>query len=232
MAASQYIPYVVKTTGYNFRDITGQRFHRLLVIEPLRRISPPADHAFWRCVCDCGKEVIAAASDLLKDGGTKSCGCFAAERSSRDKRTHGMTHTKTYKAWRSMRGRCTNPRLENYKDYGARGISVCERWSTFEAFFADMGTAPPGSQLDRVDVNGNYEPSNCRWTTPKVNNNNKPSNVYVEYKGQRMTLMQLSELTGVAYHLMYQRLRKHGYSVEEAVATPSRLRSALTSRLS
>lgn len=112
--------------------------------------------------------------------------------------THGQTGTLAYRIWRCMKNRCTNPNVPHYGRYGGRGIKVCERWEKFENFFADMGAAPAGMSIDRLDSNGNYEPGNCRWATMTEQNNNRRSNRFIVYAGKRMTLAQVAEQTGLA----------------------------------
>jgi hypothetical protein len=152
------------------KDMTGLRFGRLVAKSYVDTVH---SQARWLCVCDCGTEK-TISGNALRMGNTQSCGCFHKEQmlAQPPRLRHGHARegqSSTYKCWTNMRSRCTNPKVKQYKDWGGRGIKVCERWLVFDNFLADMGEKPKGMQIDRIDNDGDYKPSNCRWVTPKEN---------------------------------------------------------------
>ena len=154
-------------------NLIGQTFGRLYVLERNHAVSGKNREANWFCRCECGN-ITSVRSYLLRKGHTKSCGCLVIEHAAQmNPPKHGMYNTPTYHTWEGMKQRCLNPEATRYPDYGAKGITVCERWRIFENFLEDMGERPEGKTLDRINPFGDYEPNNCRWATPKEQANNQ-----------------------------------------------------------
>lgn len=201
-------------------DLIGQTFGRLTVVASAANTHK--GRARWLCRCSCGKEAVVP-SETLRNGTATSCGCWRSEFQRAEHTTHGMTETHIYNTWSKMTQRCENPANRSYARYGGRGITVCERWHSFENFFADMGEPPtPEYQLDRIDNNGNYAPENCRWATRKMQANNRGNGVFATLNGKTQTLAQWSDATGLPYHVIYQRIVRLRWSDEQALTTPVR----------
>lgn len=201
----------------NSRDLTGQRFGRLTVLELTQKKSGRRELR-WLCRCDCGNQRDFAGW-RLSGGYVLSCGCLQIEQAIVGSTTHGYSDTRTYKIWGAMRQRCTNPHDSGYHNYGARGISVCKRWQDFENFLLDMGEAPAGMSIDRIDNNGDYTPENCRWATRTEQGNNKRNNVRLEWQGRTQTVPQWARELGMKPTNIRQRLRD-GWTVDRALSTP------------
>jgi len=201
----------------------GTVFGRWTTITPVW-IDEAAGRAMVRCRCSCqlGTEKTVRASRLLYGGHSLSCGCLARELS-HSRKTHGHwtgNHaTKTYTVWVAMKARCRCPTSHNYPRYGARGISVCSQWDDFAAFLADMGEAPPGMSLERIDNDGNYEPANCRWASPLEQGRNRSTNRPLTLNGTTLCLIEWAEQLGINAATIAMRKTK-GWSDERALTTP------------
>jgi hypothetical protein len=191
------------------KDRLGLRYGRLVVIGSIHVRGLGTG---WECLCDCGQKTYAAGNNL-ETGNTTSCGCFHAARL----RTHGKTKSRVYTIWKGMRRRCQSPKALEYRNYGARGISVCERWQTFENFLSDMGEPEDGLTIERINNDGNYEPSNCKWASYKDQLNNRRNNHYVSAFGRRRTLTQWSEEMNIPTSTIKNRLYRAKLSPEEAL---------------
>lgn len=158
--------------------------------------------------CHCGKEFPALVQNV-KRLNTQSCGCSSRVVAAEKTRIHGRTgkRDRAYKTWAHMKSRCLNENDPKFSSYGARGISVCEKWLNFTGFLDDMGDPPDGHTLDRIDNNGSYEPGNCRWATPKQQANNRRSTRWIEAHGKRLPLNEWIKLTGFSGDFIRRRLK-------------------------
>lgn len=190
-------------------DLTGKRFGRLVV---LNKQGHKGKDIAWKCKCDCGKETIVSVTNLLNNS-TKSCGCLAREIRSSINKKHGMTNTKLYRTWKNIKNRCNNPNCAKYKYYGDKGISVCKTWlddfMNFYKWSIDNGYKE-GLTIDRIDFNGNYEPSNCRLVDWKTQQRNKSNNIYIEFNGKKVCLKEYAELKGISYDKARQEVKHCG----------------------
>lgn len=194
----------------------GEKYNRWTVISRIKH--PTKTAAFWMCRCDCGTER-GIESYRLTSGVTKACGCVRKEM----KTKHGLRESPEYHAWQHMKRRCLNSAFKQYADYGGRGIKVCDRWmgdGGFLAFYADMGVRPSAvHSLDRVDVNGNYEPSNCRWATKTQQQNNRRDSHYIEWNGVRKTASDWARDIGTCSKTIKHRI-KAGWPLGVALTKP------------
>jgi len=201
-------------------DLTGQTFTRLTVIAYAytknRRV-------YWLCECSCpAKTRLAVRADSLTEKNTQSCGCQKID--SATKHGHNAVATKggpspTYISWNIMLGRCTNPNDDHYASYGGRGITVCDRWYDFRNFLADMGERPDGMTLDRRDVNGPYERTNCRWATPLQQSQNRRNNRLLTYEGRTQSVSAWAQELGIPRPVLQDRVRRL-WTDEEILMTP------------
>lgn len=198
-------------------DLSGQRFERLCAIKKV-----VIDHStYWECQCDCGNTVYVGTTKLLR-GRQKSCGCYKREKEKLPKK-HGMSRKRIYNVYYDMLGRCKNPSFAGYKNYGGRGIKVCEEWNnSFVSFYkwAIENGYTDNLMIDRIDVDGNYEPSNCRFVPRKQQMNNKTNSHYMTYKGETHTMAEWSEITGIRYTTLKSRINRSHWSVEKALNHP------------
>lgn len=205
-------------------DLAGQRFGRLVVLE--RTENSPKGEARWLCQCDCGK-LHTVTSSYLRNGRSRSCGCLNKEVAARTRTTHGETESRLYRIWRNMKSRCENPNTKSYKDYGGRGITICEEWrESFEAFhaWAIANGYRDDLTIDRKDNEGPYTPENCHWATAKEQGINKRDNRRITALGKTQTLREWSEATGIPKSTIQNRI-KAGMTPDEALTKPVRRRT-------
>jgi hypothetical protein len=209
-------------------EMIGRRFGRLLVVklaETRPRASGRGRRFFYECVCDCGAVAKIVMSNL-RSGMAKSCGCLKSIRTKEVMTKHKDCASPEYHSWQAMKARCCNPNSAKYPDYGGRGIKICDRWlNSYENFLADTGRRPsPRHTIDRKDNDGNYEPGNCRWATPKEQSANKRQRRdarLIEWNGRTKTLTEWARDRGLPINLLHYRLEK-GWSAERALSQPQR----------
>lgn len=193
-----------------FIDLTGMKFGRYTVIS--RNGSDSNGSAMWKCKCDCGN-IRTVRGYILKKGQATSCGCV--------RNTHiSISNKRLYGIWSNIKQRCTNSKSESYKDYGGRGISICEEWKNSSKKFVEWSLKNgyrDDLTIDRIDVNGNYEPSNCRWITNKEQQYNKRCNHRIYYNGEIKTVAEWSEKLGINSTTIITRLNRYGWSVERTL---------------
>jgi hypothetical protein len=197
------------------KDIAGQRFGKWLVLNQGDRRAN--SQVLWLCRCDCGNER-EIRGGTLRQGLSKSCGA-CLERTPNLK--HGLSRTRGYHVWRQMIDRCENSGNKDFHHYGGRGIEVCARWRNgVEAFITDMGMPADGLTLDRIDVNGSYEPGNCRWVSHKEQTRNARSNIQLTHEGKTQCLGAWAEELGMKYSTLYGRVVTRGWPADQALTTP------------
>lgn len=201
------------------RRLENLKFGRLTVIQEVGRNK--SGSAKWLCKCECGGEKIVS-SDSLRHGHTRSCGCIKREQNAEMCRTHGETHSQLYNLWSCIKNRCYNRNEPKYANYGARGIKVCPEWEKNYPAFRDWCLTngySKGLTIERIDVNGDYSPSNCIFATQKVQQNNRRNNHRITYNGETKTLSQWADFLGVGYKMLEHRINR-GWDVEEAFTVP------------
>jgi hypothetical protein len=190
----------------------GDRYARLVA---LRLVEKRGRNSYWEFQCDCGS-LRRMKVGHVTSGHTKSCGCLSREVTSDRSRRHGKTGTQEYFSWRRMLERCNNQKAKDFDHYGGRGIKVCDRWLKFENFLADIGNRPIAHSLDRINNNGNYEPGNCRWATQAQQLRNRRITKMVEFRGQKIPLIDACEIVGISYNKARQRI-DNGWDIQRAL---------------
>lgn len=207
-------------------DLTGQRFGRLVAIE---RVGRKGSSATWLCRCDCGKEKVIS-THVLREGKAQSCGCLRLERFRAKMVKHGGTikgqEERLYTILKGMKRRCHNAKDRKYHLYGGRGIAVCDEWLGEDGYVNFRAWAMANGYrddltIDRIDVNGNYSPWNCRWITLQEQNLNRRNTRYVTYRGEKRTLKSVADECGIYEEALASRLNL-GWTIEKAVSTPIR----------
>lgn len=195
----------------------GARYGRLIVLHESKR----NDVCAWLCVCDCGAQTVVVGN-ALRQGRTRSCGCLGEENRLAVITKHGFSKTPEYHTYRRMMARCTNVTDKSYKNYGGRGIKVCDRWHRKpENFLLDMGVRPANGSLDRIDNNGPYSPENCRWRTRTQQNRNSRRNTLITFHGKTMCISEWAEFLGINPYIISSRLSR-GFSSSRALTQPIR----------
>lgn len=204
---------------YYFNDLTGKTFGKLTVIRQVGRTK--ARKIIWLCQCECGNTSTVIGSDLVANK-VKSCGCKKIEKLLDRVVTHGDSKTRLYRIWGAMKKRCLNPNVHEYQNYGGRGITVCKEWlEDFCSFreWALQNGYKDHLTIDRIDVNGNYEPSNCRWATRKEQNNNRTTNHYLTFDGKTMNIASWAKEIDIKESILRQRIRD-GWTTARALTQP------------
>ena len=215
--------------GHNYISL-GMVFHRLTVVE-FCGTTKGGHSRLWKCVCECGKFKVVRAG-CLRSGHTKSCGCIKDEKFIIRNTTHGLTKAPEYHIWQAMISRCYHKKNIGFKNYGGRGITVCERWrKSFAAFFEDMGPRPSAKHsIDRFpDNDGNYEPGNCRWATIDQQVTNKRTTVLLTFNGETLHMAEWSRKTGLLVPAIRYRLAI-GWPIDKVLGLPVQSRKQRKSK--
>lgn len=207
--------------GNGFDNLIGRKFGRLTVIGLSEKKS--GRKSYWVCECECGNKKLVR-SDGLKRGQVRSCGCLKEEQNiiNLDRTTHGDTptggHKRLWQIWQGMKKRTSNPNDNAYPRYGGRGITMCNEWRESYIAFKEWALAngyADNLTIERTDVNGNYEPSNCKWATQKEQCNNRRSNVHIEWQGKTQNIKQWADELGFSYRVLHDRYHRYGHRPPE-----------------
>ena len=201
------------------KDLTNQKFGKLTALE---RVSNKKYKVAWKCRCDCGNETIVLTTNLCSKR-ILSCGCLKLEKLITRSTTHNQRHTKLYEVWKTMKQRCSNPNNIGYHNYGGRGIKVCDEWkNSYQVFYEwSMNNGyKEGLSIDRINNNGNYEPSNCRWADKFTQCNNTRQNKYIEINGVSKTIAQWSKDYNIPANVVRGRYYTRKWDIIKALTTP------------
>ena len=193
------------------KNLTGKKYNRLTLLKHTR-----SNPIYYLCQCECGRKVEKLLA-RIKCGKTKSCGCLNDERRKTTNLVHGQSHSPTYVSWRNMMARCNNPNNKQYKDYGGRGITVCDSWHSFKNFMYDMGKKPDKLRIERIDNNKGYFKDNCYWASSKKQARNKRNNHMITYKGKTQCLSDWAIELGIPRGRLNARINKLKWPVEKAL---------------
>jgi hypothetical protein len=196
-----------------FRDLTGERFGRLLVLQ--KNGYNKHHQLYWLCECECGNRK-SVLGFVLGRGECNSCGCLKKESIAKVNFSHGMAATPIYRIWRSMMQRCCDKNSHAYDRYGGRGINVCNKWQTFEGFYKDMGDKPKGMSLERLNNDGDYCLENVVWADAKAQANNRRSNVVLEHNGKKQNMQQWCDELNLKIGTVWARINR-GWDVSRAL---------------
>ncbi len=205
-------------------DLTGQRFGRLLVLH-MEEKRAKNGMKIYHCLCDCGKEHYVTTNNLL-NGSTNSCGCYRKEYVADKNYVHGKSKTRLHGIWRGIKDRCLNQNNSRFNLYGGRGITICKEWKDdFQAFYdwSMKNGYADNLSIDRIDVNGNYEPSNCRWADDKTQANNKTTSVLLTMNGETHTISEWAGIVGIDRKTISDRITRFGWSAEKALTVKARV---------
>ncbi len=205
----------------NIKVVQGDRFGRLVVIKEV--FKEEKGRTKLLCKCDCGTFKIVKMDDLLR-GKIKSCGCLKRDVLIKRLKKHGQTHSRLYRIWCNIKNRCLNPNVPNYKNYGGRGIGICDEWLEFEPFYlwAINNGYQDNLSIERIDNNSDYSPLNCKWATNSEQQLNKRTNDLVSFKGEIKPLKEWCNLYKINYEAVLLRIKRLGWSPEKALTTPIR----------
>ena len=203
-------------------NFEGRKFDHLTVVKKTGK-KTKWGNSTWLCKCDCGKETVVAGGNL-GSGHTTSCGCARGIANRRIRTTHGMRQSRQYSIWTGLKNRCNNPSNGSYKNYGGRGIKVCDRWlNSFENFWEDMESGYKDHlTIERINNNGNYEPSNCKWIPKEEQSNNRRDNDWITFNGETKTLSRWARSLGWDQSFLRGRIYRNGWSIKRALTTPKR----------